>query len=39
MPNGGYIFSDGVVEKALEWNAGSRVVISVGDRYVQRFVR
>jgi len=39
MPNGGYIFSDGVVEKAVEWNAGSRVVISVGDRYVQRIVR
>ncbi len=36
MPNGGYIFSDGVVEKALEWNAGSSVVISVGDRYVER---
>lgn len=39
MPNGGYIFSDGVVEKAVEWNAGSTVVISVGDRYVQRIVR
>lgn len=38
MPNGGYIFSDGVVEKAVEWNAGSKVVISVGDRYVQRIV-
>ncbi|MDO8518160.1 MAG: hypothetical protein Q7S26_02620 [bacterium] len=39
MPDGGYIFSDGVVEKAVEWNAGSRVVLSVGDRYVQRIVR
>lgn len=39
MPDGGYIFSDGVVEKAVEWNAGSRVVVSVGDRYVQRIIR
>jgi NAD kinase len=39
MPDGGYIFSDGIVEKALEWNAGSKVVVSVGDRYVQRIVR
>lgn len=39
MPNGGYVFSDGVVERAVEWNAGSKVVISVGDRYVQRIVR
>ncbi len=39
MPDGGYIFSDGVVEKAVEWNAGSKVVVSVGDRYVQRIVR
>ncbi|HWP61350.1 MAG TPA: hypothetical protein VN495_01995 [Candidatus Paceibacterota bacterium] len=39
MPNGGYIFSDGVVEKALEWKAGSTVEISVGERYVQRIVR
>ena len=39
MPDGGFIFSDGVVEKAVEWNAGSTVTISVGDRYVQRIVR
>jgi NAD kinase len=39
MPTGGYIFSDGVVEKAVEWNAGSKVVISVGDRYVRRVAR
>lgn len=39
MPEGGYIFSDGVVEKATEWKAGSKVVVSVGDRYVQRIVR
>lgn len=38
MPDGGYIFSDGVVEKAVEWNAGSRVVVTVGGRYVQRIV-
>lgn len=39
MPDGGYVFSDGVVEKAIEWKAGSKVVVSVGDRYVQRIVR
>ena len=38
MATGGYIFSDGVTEKALEWNAGSTVVVSVGDRYVERIV-
>ncbi len=36
MPKGGCVFSDGVVEKAAEWNAGSTVEISVGDRYVNR---
>lgn len=39
MPDGGYIFSDGVVEKAIEWKAGSKVVVSVGNRYVNRIVR
>lgn len=39
MPDGGYVFSDGVVEKAVTWNAGSTVVVSVGDRYVRRIVR
>jgi NAD kinase len=39
MPDGGYIFSDGVVERAVEWKAGSKVVVSVGDRYVERIVR
>lgn len=39
MPDGGYIFSDGILEKAVEWNAGSTVTVSVGDRYVQRIVR
>jgi hypothetical protein len=38
MPSGGCIFSDGVVERTAEWNAGSTVVISVGDRYVRRIV-
>jgi NAD kinase len=38
MPHGGAIFSDGVVEQALEWNAGSTVAVSVGDRYVERIV-
>lgn len=38
MPDGGYVFSDGVVEKAVAWNAGSVVTISVGERYVQRIV-
>ncbi len=39
MPEGGYLFSDGVVEKAVGWNAGSTVVVSVGERYLQRIVR
>lgn len=38
MPDGGYIFSDGVIEKAIEWNAGTEVTVTVGDRYVQRIV-
>lgn len=38
MPKGGYIFSDGVIEKAVEWNAPSTVTLSVGDRYVERIV-
>lgn len=39
MPTGGFIFSDGIVEKAVEWNAGTTVTITVGDRYVQRITR
>jgi hypothetical protein len=39
MPDGGCVFSDGIVEKAVEWPAGSRVIVSVGDRYVTRIVR
>ena len=38
MPSGGFIFSDGIVEQATEWNAGSKVIVSVGDRYVQRII-
>lgn len=39
MPEGGAIFSDGVVEKASECKAGSTVVVTVGDRHVTRIVR
>jgi hypothetical protein len=39
MPDGGCVFSDGIVEKAVEWPAGSRVTITVGDRYVTRIVK
>lgn len=38
MPDGGYIFSDGVIERAVSWNAGSIVSVTVGDRYVQRII-
>lgn len=38
MAEGGYIFSDGVIEKAVEWNSGSTVMITVGDRYITRVV-
>jgi hypothetical protein len=38
MSEGGYIFSDGVIEKAFEWNAGSTVVVTVGDRFINRVV-
>jgi NAD kinase len=38
MPDGGCIFSDGILEKAVVWNAGSSVVISVGDRHVNRII-
>lgn len=39
MPNGGYIFSDGVTEKALFWNAGDIVTVTTGDRYIQRAIK
>jgi NAD kinase len=38
MPVGGCIFSDGVVEKGIEWKAGSTVVISTGERFVKRVI-
>ncbi|HEU5114887.1 MAG TPA: hypothetical protein VFT82_03925 [Candidatus Paceibacterota bacterium] len=39
MPDGGCIFSDGVVEKAIDWEAGSTVTVTVGDRFVERIIR
>jgi NAD kinase len=39
MPKGGSIFSDGVTERPMEFNAGDTVTISVGNRYVQRVVK
>jgi len=39
MPDGGCIFSDGIVERSAEWSAGSKVTVSVGDRYIQRIIR
>ncbi|OGL70830.1 hypothetical protein A3C09_00565 [Candidatus Uhrbacteria bacterium RIFCSPHIGHO2_02_FULL_47_44] len=39
MPKGGYLFTDGVVEKAIEWNAGTSITITVGERFVTRIVR
>ena len=36
---GGYLFTDGVVEKALEWNAGTSITITIGERSVSRIVR
>jgi NAD kinase len=38
MSRGGYVFSDGVIEKGVEWSAGSTVVVTVGERYVERVV-
>ena len=38
MPEGGCLFSDGVVEKKINWNAGSTATISVGQRYVSRII-
>ena len=39
MPNGGCVFSDGIIERVAEWNAGSTVSITVGERYVHRVIR
>jgi len=36
MSKGGVIFSDGIVERAVPWEAGSTVVITVGDRVLRR---
>ena len=38
MASGGYIFSDGVTEKAIEWNAGSKITVTVGERHIERIV-
>lgn len=38
MPTGGFIFSDGLIEKAVKWEVGSTVIVSIGDRYVQRII-
>lgn len=39
MPKGGYLFSDGVIEKAQSWDAGSTVTITVGERFITRVIR
>ncbi len=39
MPKGGYLFSDGGVEKAISWNAGATVAITVGERFITRIIR
>lgn len=39
MPTGGAIFSDGIVEKAVSWSAGSTATITVGERTIRRLVR
>ncbi len=38
MPKGGFVFSDGVIEKAIEWPAGSEIVVTVGERYVHQVI-
>ena len=38
MPKGGCIFSDGVTEKAISWNAGQKIIVTVGDRYLNRII-
>ena len=39
MPTGGVIFSDGIIERAIEWSVGSILTVSVGERNVRRLVR
>ena len=38
MPEGGFIFSDGIIEKAVLWDMGMTVTISVGERFVKRVI-
>ena len=38
MASGGCVFSDGILERAADWNAGSTVSLTVGDRYINRLV-
>ncbi|MEK7201925.1 MAG: sugar kinase [Patescibacteria group bacterium] len=38
MPRGGVIFSDGIIEKGVDWPAGSTVTVTVGERVVHRVV-
>ena len=38
MPAGGYLFSDGNTGQAIEWNAGSTVTLTVGDRHIGRII-
>lgn len=36
MASGGCVFSDGMADEAIAWNAGSIVTISIGDRFINR---
>ena len=38
MPEGGFIFSDGIIEKAISWDAGATVTITVGERFIKRII-
>jgi NAD kinase len=39
MPMGGVVFSDGIVERGIDWPTGDTVTVTVGDRVVHRLVR
>lgn len=39
MASGGCVFSDGVLERRVPFDAGSSVVVTVGNRFVNRVVR
>ncbi len=39
MPNGGCVFSDGITERTISWNAGDIVQISVGERFIKRIIK